>query len=84
MRKWIFVLGLCGAASLSTIRLPVLVYLQLDTGPHFSLLTGLASHHVARGDPSQGRLIWTREDFLRAWALRGEGYLLSLREDPVG
>lgn len=33
MRIWIFVLGLCGAASLSTIRLPVLVYLQLDTGP---------------------------------------------------
>ena len=32
MRIWIFVLGLCGA-SLSTIRLPVLVYLQLDTGP---------------------------------------------------
>ena len=33
MRIWIFVLVLCGAASLSTIRLPVLVYLQLDTGP---------------------------------------------------
>ena len=33
MRIWIFGLGLCGAASLSTIRLPVLVYLQLDTGP---------------------------------------------------
>ena len=34
MRIWIFVLGLCGAASLSTIRLPVLVYLQLGhTGP---------------------------------------------------
>ena len=33
MRIWIFVLGLCGAASLSTIRPLVLVYLQLDTGP---------------------------------------------------
>ena len=33
MRIWIFVLGLCGAASLSTIRPPVLVHLQLDTGP---------------------------------------------------
>ena len=33
MRVWISALGLCGAASLSTIRLPVLVYLQLDTGP---------------------------------------------------
>ena len=72
------------AASLSTIRLPVLVYLQLPTGSHFSLLTGLAGHHVALAGPSQGRLIWTREDFLRAWAPRGEGYLLSLREDPVG
>ena len=72
------------AASLSTMRLPVLVYLQLPTGPHFSLLTGLAGHHVALADPSQGRLIWTREDFLSAWAPRGEGYLLSLKEDPVG
>jgi len=70
--------------SLSTIRLPVLVHLQLPTGPHFSLLTGLAGHHVALADPSQGRLIWTREDFVRVWAPRGEGYLLLLREDPVG
>lgn len=37
-------------------------------GPHFSLLTGLAGHHVALADPSQGRLIWTPEDFLRARA----------------
>ena len=72
------------ARSLSTLRLPVLVYLQLPTGPHFSLLTGLAGHHVALADPSQGRLIWPREDFLAAWAPRGEGYLLSLREDPAG
>ena len=70
--------------SLPTIRLPVLVHLQLPTGPHFSLLTGLAGHHVALADPSQGRLIWTREDFLRVWAPRGEGYLLLLRKDPVG
>ena len=63
MRIWIFVLGLCGATSLSTIRLPVLVYLQLDTGPYFSLLTGLAGHHVALANPSKGRLIWTREIF---------------------
>ena len=72
------------AASLPTIRLPVLIYLQLPMGPHFSLLTGLAGDHVALADPSQGRLIWTREDFLSAWAPRSEGYLLSLREDPVG
>ena len=58
--------------------------LTVRHGPHFSLLTGLAGHHVALADPSQGRLIWTREDFLRAWAPRGEGYLLSLREDPAG
>ena len=44
----------------------MLAHLQLDTGPHLSLLTGLAGHHVALADPSQGRLIWTREDFLRA------------------
>ena len=55
------------AGSLSTLRLPVLVYLQLPTGPHFSVLTGLAGRHVALADPSQGRLIWTREDFLAAW-----------------
>ena len=39
------------AAYLLTIRLPVLVYLQLPTGPHFSLLTRLACHHVALADP---------------------------------
>lgn len=72
------------AGALSTLRLPVLVYLQLPTGPHFSLLTGLAGHHVALADPSQGRLIWPREDFLDAWAPRGEGYLLALREGPAG
>ena len=70
------------AASLATIRLPVLVYLQLPTA-HSSLLTGLAGHHVGY-DPSQGRLIWTREDFPERLAPRGEGYLLSLKEDPVG
>ena len=72
------------AGALSTLRLPVLVYLQLPTGPHFSLLTGLAGHHVALADPSQGHLIWPREDFLAAWAPRGEGYLLSLRAGPAG
>ena len=72
------------ARSLSTLRLPVLVYLQLPAGPHFSVLTGLARRNVALADPSQGRLIWTREDFLAAWAPRGEGYLLSLREGPAG
>ena len=39
------------AASLPTIRLPVLVDLQLPTGPHFSLLTRLACHLVALADP---------------------------------
>lgn len=42
--------------------------LTVRHGPHFSLLTGLAGHHVALADPSQGRLIWTHEDFLRARA----------------
>jgi len=72
------------AGALSTLRLPVLVYLQLPTGPHFSLLTGLAGRRVALADPSQGRLIWPRENFLDAWAPDGEGYLLSLREGPAG
>ena len=72
------------ATSLSTLKLPVPVYLQLPTGPHFSLLTWLAGHHVALADPSQGRRIWPREDFLSAWAPRGEGYLLLLRGDPAG
>tara|TARA_B100001057_G_scaffold463997_1_gene518718 strand:- start:214 stop:597 length:384 start_codon:yes stop_codon:yes gene_type:complete len=72
------------ARSLSTLRLPVLVHLQLPSRPHFSLLTRLAGHHVAVADPSQGRLIWPREVFPSAWPPRGEGYLLSLREDPAG
>jgi predicted double-glycine peptidase len=64
--------------ALSRLSLPVLVYLSLPTGPHFSLVTAIAGRHVALADSSQGRLIWSRETFLAAWAPRGKGFVLSL------
>jgi len=68
------------ASSLSGLLLPALVYLQLPSGPHFSVLSGLAGERVLLADPSQGNLIWTREAFARAWAPKGEGVLLSLQQ----
>lgn len=64
--------------ALSRLSLPVLVYLSLPTGPHFSLVTAIAGRYIALADPSQGRLIWSREAFLAAWAPRGKGFVLSL------
>ena len=65
--------------SLTQLPLPVLVYLQLPTGPHFSVLSGAAGDRVLLADPSQGNLVWTREAFNRAWAPKGEGVMLSLQ-----
>jgi len=63
--------------------LPVLVYLSLPTGPHFSLVTAMAGRRIALADPSQGPLIWSREAFLTAWAPRGKGFVLSLTAVPA-
>lgn len=63
---------------LTQLSLPVLVYLSLPTGPHFSLVTAMAGRYIALADPSRGRVIWSREAFLAAWAPRGKGVVLSL------
>lgn len=68
--------------ALTQLPLPVLVYLHLPTGPHFSVLSGVAGGRVLLADPSQGNLVWTREAFTRAWAPKGEGVLLSLQSLP--
>jgi predicted double-glycine peptidase len=65
--------------SLSKLLLPVLVYLQLPAGPHFSVLSGVAGDRVLLTDPSQGNLFWTRGVFVKAWAPEGEGVFLSLQ-----
>ena len=39
------------AAELQTMPLPLLVHLQLGTGPHFSVLTGIAGNRVTLADP---------------------------------
>ena len=51
--------------ALSSVPLPVLVYLQLPTGPHFTVLTGIAGQRVTLADPTQGALMWTLNQFLR-------------------
>lgn len=69
--------------ALSSVPLPVLVYLRLPTGPHFSVLTGIAGRRVTLADPTQGALMWTLNQFLRAWAPDGLGLLLSVKGAPV-
>lgn len=69
--------------ALSSVPLPVLVYLQLPTGPHFTVLTGIAGQRVTLADPTQGALMWTLNQFLRAWAPDGLGLLLSVTGVPV-
>ena len=70
------------AAELQTMSLPLLVHLQLDTGPHFSVLTGIAGNRVTLADPSQGRLLWSLPEFLSAWAREHRGFALAITADP--
>jgi len=72
------------ARGLAQISLPILVYLDLPSGPHFSVLTGMTGSEVALADPSQGAVIWPRAQFLSAWSSTGSGYALSITADPVG
>ena len=69
--------------ALLSVPLPVLVYLRLPTGPHFSVLTGIAGQRVTLADPTQGALMWTLNQFFRAWAPDGWGLLLSVKGAPV-
>ena len=69
--------------ALLSVPLPVMVYLRLPTGPHFSVLTGVAGQRVTLADPTQGALMWTLNQFLRAWAPDGWGLLLSVKGAPV-
>ena len=72
------------AQGLAQISLPVLVYLDLPSGPHYSVLTGLVGSQVALADPSHGAVVWPRAQFLSAWSATGNGYALSITADPVG
>lgn len=72
------------AAELQAMPLPLLVHLQLDTGPHFSVLTGIAGNRVTLADPSQGRLLWSLPEFLSAWAPEHRGLALAITADLDG
>ena len=69
---------------LAKISLPVLVYLDLPSGPHYSVLTGMVGSQVALADPSLGAVVWPKEQFLLAWSTTGTGYALSVTAGPVG
>ena len=71
------------ARGLTQISLPALVYLDLPSGPHYSVLTGMVGGLVALADPSQGAVVWSRAQFLSAWSMAGNGYALSITADPV-
>ena len=72
------------AQGLAKVSLPVLVYLDLPSGPHYSVLTGMVGGQVALADPSQGAVVWPKAQFLSAWSTTGTGYALSVTAGPVG
>ena len=65
---WQPTLGAISHRELHTMTLPALVHLNLPSGPHFSVLVGLAGQRVILADPSQGLQWWSREQFVAAWA----------------
>jgi len=69
--------------ALLSVPLTVLVYRRLPTGPHFSALTGIEGQRVPLADPTQGALMWTLNQFLRARAPDGLGLHLSVKGAPV-
>lgn len=69
--------------ALPHLPLPALVYLDLPTGPHFSVVTAVAGDRVALADPSAGFVIWPKAQFLAAWAPSGAGYVLTVTADPA-
>ena len=72
------------AQGLAQVSLPVLVYLDLPSGPHYSVLTGMVGSQVALADPSLGAVVWPKAQFLSAWSTTGTGYALSVTAGPVG
>ncbi len=72
------------ARGLAQVSLPVVVYLDLPSGPHYSVLTGMVGNQVALADPSLGAVVWPKAQFLSAWSTTGTGYALSVTAGPVG
>ena len=72
------------AQGLAQVSLPVLVYLDLPSGPHYSVLTGMVGGQVALADPSQSAVVWPKAQFLSACSTTGTGYALSVTAGPVG
>ena len=72
------------ARGLEQVSLPVLVHLDLPSGPHYSVLTGMVGSQVALTDPSQGAVVWPKALFISVWSATGTGYALSITADPVG
>ena len=81
---WQPILSTIGQRELHAMRLPALVHLTLPSGPHFSVLVGLAGQRVILADPSQGFQWWSREQFVAAWAADDNGVALTLTADPAG
>lgn len=81
---WQPILGTISQRKLHAMKLPALVHLTLPSGPHFSVLVGLAGQRVILADPSQGFQWWSREQFVAAWAADDDGVALTLTADPAG
>ena len=81
---WQPTLSTISQLKLHAMRLPALVHLTLPSGPHFSVLVGLAGQRVILADPSQGFQWWSREQFVAAWAADDDGVALTLTASPAG
>ena len=81
---WQSTLSTISQRELHAMRLPALVHLTLPSGPHYSVLVGLAGQRVILADPSQGFQWWSREQFVDAWAANDNGVAVTLTADPAG
>ncbi len=56
---------------LTSLQVPVVVYLQHRGNEHFSVLRGIDAQTVWLADPSLGNRTYSREQFLAMWNTRG-------------
>lgn len=57
-------------ATLSQLKVPVIVYLEHRKDSHFSVLSGISESHVRLSDPSWGNRVLSKQAFLTMWETR--------------
>lgn len=52
---------------LTTIKIPVIVYLNYRKNSHFSVLTGIDDKTVRLADPNLGHITMSKQQFIKSW-----------------